>query len=108
MADKKASIKTALESLEKKQSVINQSLKRLERWQKLKDQPLVLVESAVELTQEEIDAIQTELSFKFKRQFEVVNQVNPEVLGGLRIQVGNLVVDTTLQTKLNMIRKELM
>jgi F-type H+-transporting ATPase subunit delta len=72
-----------------------QKLTRLEM-----DRRKVTVESAVELDAITRDRVLAGLSKQYGADLVAVYQVNPELLGGLRIRVGNDVFDGSVQGRL--------
>jgi F0F1-type ATP synthase delta subunit len=59
-----------------------------------------LVESAVGLSESEKDELSKVLEKLFGHPLTVVNAVKPELIGGLRVQVADWVVDMTIKTQL--------
>ncbi|MBU0619361.1 F0F1 ATP synthase subunit delta [Patescibacteria group bacterium] len=96
-----------LTQLVKRQKIISQTLGRIEKLQALKDQPVIFVESCVSLTVQEKEAIITELSFSLNQQFILKEKVDSALLGGLKIRVGNLVIDNSLQGRLLKLKEKL-
>ncbi len=65
------------------------------------------VETSVALTVSEKNALQKVLTRMVGREVRVESVVTPEVLGGLRIQIGDWVVDTTLTSQLDQMGRTL-
>ena len=65
------------------------------------------VESSVSLTTKEKEDIETMLRRLLGHDIEAQCTVKPEVLGGLRIQVGDWVVDSTLVSQLTQMAQTL-
>lgn len=63
----------------------------------------VLVESAVELSDAELSAIKSQLSGD-KKEVEVTTTVTPSLLGGMRVTVGDKVIDASVKTQLDQFR----
>ena len=61
--------------------------------------------SSKELSDEEKKKIQSELSKEFKSKLNIDFQHNPDLIGGLMIQVGSVMVDTSIKTKLKKLEK---
>ena len=61
--------------------------------------------SSKELSDEEKKKIQPELSKEFKSKLNIDFQHNPDLIGGLMIQVGSVMVDTSIKTKLKKLEK---
>jgi F-type H+-transporting ATPase subunit delta len=66
----------------------------------------VTVTSAVELDQRIVEELGKEIEEQTGRRVELSSQVDPEVLGGLRLQVGNMVLDATVRNRLEQLRKQ--
>nr|NIS40643.1 F0F1 ATP synthase subunit delta [Desulfuromonadales bacterium] len=73
-------------------------LKKLVRLELEKRQ--VRVESAAGLTDQEVARVKAELSKQYGEGLEFDFAVNPELLGGLRVRVGNDVWDGSVKTRL--------
>jgi len=58
------------------------------------------IESAFELSQEDLADLTIALERRFKRKVEATVVVNPELIGGARITVGDNVIDGTVQERL--------
>ena len=65
-----------------------------------KKEKLARVESSVTLTPDEKKAIQHMLERLIGHEVQLECTVTPDVIGGLRIQVADWIVDTTLTTQL--------
>ncbi len=66
-----------------------------------------LVESAVKLDEKTYNAIRSKLEKRFKVKLDLDQQVVPDLLGGLRIRIGNTVIDGTVQGQLSRLRNTL-
>jgi F-type H+-transporting ATPase subunit delta len=66
----------------------------------------VTVTSAVELDDSVIDDIGKRIQEQTGRKVELSSNVDPDVLGGLRLQVGNMVLDGTVRNRLERLRKQ--
>ena len=66
----------------------------------------VTVTSAVELDQGIVEDIGREIEQQTGRQVELSSNVDPDVLGGLVVRVGNLVLDATVRNRLEQLRKQ--
>lgn len=65
------------------------------------------VVSAVALSKEQLEAVRQQLAGKGKSEILIENKVDPEILGGLVINVGGKVLDASLAQQLNRLRREL-
>jgi F-type H+-transporting ATPase subunit delta len=64
------------------------------------------VESATPLTEDEVKTLQEQLGANGK-QVEITTKVNPSLLGGLRVRVGDRVLDYSVATRLERFRTTL-
>ena len=67
----------------------------------------VSVTSAVELDEELVKGIGEQIEQQTGRRVELSSSVDPEVLGGLRVRVGSMVLDATVRNRLERLRKQL-
>jgi F-type H+-transporting ATPase subunit delta len=65
----------------------------------------VTVTSAVELDPEVAKRIGSEIEEQTGTEVELESRVDPEILGGLVVQVGNMVLDTSIKNRLEKLRK---
>jgi F-type H+-transporting ATPase subunit delta len=65
------------------------------------------VTSAVELSAEERELIGSKLSSRLGKQVTVSTAVDRTILGGLKVQYGDHVIDASLVTRLNQLRRRL-
>jgi F-type H+-transporting ATPase subunit delta len=65
----------------------------------------VTVTSAVELDSELVEGIGSRIEEQTGRQVELSSRVNPDVLGGIVLQVGNMVLDASVRNRLDQLRK---
>jgi F-type H+-transporting ATPase subunit delta len=66
----------------------------------------VTVTSAVELDQGLVEDIGRRIGEQTGRRVELSSSVDPNVLGGLKVQVGNMVLDATVRNRLEQLRKQ--
>jgi F-type H+-transporting ATPase subunit delta len=66
----------------------------------------VTVTSATELDAGLVDSIGKRIEEQTGRRVELSSNVDPDVLGGLRVQVGNMVLDATVRNRLEQLRKQ--
>ena len=66
----------------------------------------VTIRSAVELDDDTVAQIQKEIEDQTGRRTELTREVDPDVLGGLSMQVGNVIVDATVRSRLDRLRRE--
>jgi F-type H+-transporting ATPase subunit delta len=65
----------------------------------------VTVTSAVELDPAEVGKIGEEIERQTGRKVELVSDVDEEILGGIVLQVGNMVLDASIRNRLEKLRK---
>ena len=63
--------------------------------------------SSKQLSKKELDNIQSELSKDFKFPIKVDYKYDPNLIAGLTIQVGSVMVDNSIQTKLKKLEKNM-
>jgi F-type H+-transporting ATPase subunit delta len=66
----------------------------------------VTVTSAVELDKGLVDEIGKRIQDQTGRKVELSSNVDPDVLGGLMVSVGNMVLDATVRNRLERLRKQ--
>jgi F-type H+-transporting ATPase subunit delta len=66
----------------------------------------VTVTSAIELDEGLVEEIGERIQEQTGRKVELSSNVDPEVLGGLMVRVGNMVLDDTVRNKLERLRKQ--
>ena len=62
--------------------------------------------SAVELDPKVVEQVGREVERQTDRQIDLESEVDPEILGGLVLRVGNKVLDASVRSKLERLRKE--
>jgi F-type H+-transporting ATPase subunit delta len=66
----------------------------------------VIVTSATELDPGLVDDIGKRIEEQTGRKVELSSSVDPDVLGGLMVRVGNMVLDATVRNRLERLRKQ--
>ena len=74
-------------------------------WAKENKRLGVTVTSAVELDPEIAKRIGAEIEGQTGNTVELESKVDPDILGGLVVQVGNMVLDTSIKNRLEKLRK---
>ena len=74
-------------------------------WDKENKRLAVTVTSAVELDPEVAKQIAGEIEEQTGNTVELESRVDPDILGGLVVQVGNMVLDTSIRNRLEKLRK---
>lgn len=64
----------------------------------------VVIESAVELTEDELKEFSHSIKNKLGYTPTIVNKVNPELLGGIRMQIGDQVIDVSLKNRIEQLK----
>lgn len=67
----------------------------------------VIAESAVPMGPAEIEALRAKLSATFEGTVEVSNKLNPDLMGGLVLKIGDKIIDGSVKKKLDEIKDEL-
>jgi F-type H+-transporting ATPase subunit delta len=75
-------------------------------WADAKKRLEVTLTSAVELDPAVVEQVGNEIERQTKRTIDLRNEVDEAILGGLRLRVGNMVLDASLRNKLERLRKE--
>jgi F-type H+-transporting ATPase subunit delta len=63
--------------------------------------------SSKELSKAELEKIRIELSENFKTALNIDYKYDPDLIGGIIIQVGSVMVDTSIKTKLKKLEKNM-
>jgi F-type H+-transporting ATPase subunit delta len=74
-------------------------------WRKENKRLPVTVTSAVDLDDEMVEGIGKKIEEQTGQQIELSSKVDPDVLGGLVLQVGNQVLDASVRNRLEKLRK---
>ncbi len=74
-------------------------------WNKENKRLGVTVTSAIELDPEVTERIGREIEEQTGNTVELTSNVDPDILGGLVVQVGNMVLDTSIRHRLEKLRK---
>jgi F-type H+-transporting ATPase subunit delta len=77
-----------------------------ELWAEANRRLEVSLVSAVELDNKVVEHVGEEIERQTDRTIELRSEVDPEILGGLVLRVGNMVLDASLRSKLERLRKE--
>jgi F-type H+-transporting ATPase subunit delta len=82
-----------------------------EEFQRLADEAAgrvrATVTTAVELTERDRDRVEDELSKRLGKQIRMQVVVDPRILGGLKLQYGDRLVDASVSTRLQQLRRRL-
>ena len=77
-----------------------------ELWARENRQLEVRLTSAVELEPEIVKRLGAEIERQTDRKIELSSEVDESIIGGLVLQVGNMVLDASVRNKLERLRKE--
>ena len=66
----------------------------------------VQVTSAVELDSELIESLGRRIGDQTGNEIELSSKVDPEILGGIVLRVGNFILDASIRTRLEQLRRE--
>jgi F-type H+-transporting ATPase subunit delta len=77
-----------------------------ERWAEENRRLDVRLVSAVELDAKVVDHVRAEVERQKERTIDLEAEVDPDILGGLVLRVGNMVLDASIRNKLEKLRKE--
>lgn len=77
-----------------------------ERWERENRLLAVEVTSAVELDRQVVEQIGDRIGEQTGRRVQLTSQVDSGILGGLVVRVGNSILDASIKTRLNQLRRE--
>ena len=75
-------------------------------WEKHNQLLPVRITSAVELDKETVRSIGDRIAEQTGRKVELAADVDPDILGGLQVRVGNTILDATIRHRLDQLRRE--
>ena len=65
------------------------------------------ITSATELSAEEVEYIQSNIESQLNKKVDVHTEINKSLIGGVRLRVGNIVIDNTISRRLEMLKNTL-
>ena len=77
-----------------------------ELWAKENKRLGVTVTSAVELDASVVEQVGAEIEKQTGQTIELKSEVDPSIIGGLKLQVGNMVLDASIYNRLEKLRRE--
>ena len=77
-----------------------------ELWEDERDLLPVEVTSAIELDQATVGSIGKRIGEQTKRTVELSSKVDPDILGGIVLRVGNVILDASIRNRLEQLRKQ--
>jgi ATP synthase F1 delta subunit len=75
-------------------------------WEDERDLLPVEVTSAVELDKSTVRSIGDRIGEQTKRTVELSSKVDPDILGGIVLRVGNVILDASIRNRLEQLRKQ--
>jgi ATP synthase F1 delta subunit len=75
-------------------------------WEDERDLLPVQVTSAVELDKATVGTIGDRIGEQTKRTVELSSKVDPDILGGIVLRVGNVILDASIRSRLEQLRKQ--
>ena len=75
-----------------------------ERWQDERRLLPVQVTSAVQLDDSTVEHIKNSIAEQTDRQIELTTEVDPDILGGIVLRVGNSILDASIKNRLETLR----
>jgi F-type H+-transporting ATPase subunit delta len=76
------------------------------RWQDENQLLPVELTSAVELDKKTVKSVGDRIGEQTGRKIELSSQVDPDILGGIVLRVGNSILDASIKTRLEQLRKQ--
>lgn len=73
----------------------------------LKGERFATISSANKLSENEIQSIKLKLKEKFNSDFNIDLIVDPVLIGGLKIQVGSQMIDSSIKNQLNLLKEKM-
>ena len=75
-------------------------------WQDERDLLPVQLTSAIPLDESTVGSIRTRIGEQTKRTVELSSNVDPDILGGIVLRVGNVILDASIRNRLEQLRKQ--
>ncbi|MGI9183426.1 MAG: ATP synthase F1 subunit delta [Solirubrobacteraceae bacterium] len=75
-------------------------------WEKERRRLPVSVTSAIELDRAVVDSLGRRIGEQVDREVEVSSVVDPDILGGVVLRVGNVILDASIKNRLEQLRKQ--
>ena len=75
-------------------------------WERERGLLPVEVTSAIELDRATVDSIGSRIGEQTGRKVQLASRVDPDILGGIILRVGNFVLDASIRNRLNQLRKQ--
>jgi F-type H+-transporting ATPase subunit delta len=75
-------------------------------WEQARKLLPVQIVSAVELDSATVQTLGERIGKQVDRQIELSSEVDPDILGGIVLRVGNLILDASIRNRLEQLRKQ--
>jgi F-type H+-transporting ATPase subunit delta len=75
-------------------------------WQQERRLLPVRVTSAIELDKSLVDSLGERIGSEVDREVEISSEVDPDILGGVVLRVGNVILDASIRSRLEQLRKQ--
>ena len=75
-------------------------------WQEANQMLPVQVTSAIELDEETVRHIGEQIGDQTDRRIDLTSRVDPDILGGIVLRVGNSILDASIRNRLEQLRKQ--
>jgi F-type H+-transporting ATPase subunit delta len=75
-------------------------------WEKERQLLPISITSAVELDKDTVQSIGDQVGEQTGRTIELTSQVDPDILGGIVLRVGNTILDASIRHRLEQLRKQ--
>ena len=75
-------------------------------WEDERDLLPVEVTSAIELDKSTVNSIGDRIGAQTKKTVELTTTVDPDILGGIVLRVGNVILDASIRNRLEQLRKQ--
>jgi F-type H+-transporting ATPase subunit delta len=66
----------------------------------------VLITSAVDLDEQVVQSLGERIGDQVQRKVEVTSRVDPDIIGGIVLRVGNVILDASIKNRLEQLRKQ--
>jgi len=63
--------------------------------------------TAIKLKEDELKKIEKKMSDLTGKNVKLINEIDPSIIGGIRVTIGEKVLDSTIQSRLNKLKEEL-
>jgi F-type H+-transporting ATPase subunit delta len=78
----------------------------IDLWDEAKRLLPVLITTAVELDSATVESLSKRIGDQVDRNIEMSTAVDPEILGGVMLRVGNVILDASIKSRLEQLRKQ--